>query len=42
MKKLLIFGVLIVLLSSTNLFADCTTYVSGTIVNEIWAIEGSP
>ena len=42
MKKLLILIVLTVLLSATNLFAECTTYVSGTIVNETWTLEGSP
>jgi Right handed beta helix region/Chlamydia polymorphic membrane protein (Chlamydia_PMP) repeat len=42
MKKFLILTVLAVLLSATNLFAECTTYVSGTIVNETWTLEGSP
>ena len=46
MKKLLILTMLAVLLSSTNLFADCpancTTCVSGTIINETWTVEGSP
>lgn len=42
MKKLLILIVLTILLSATNLFAECTTYVSGTIVNESWTLEGSP
>ena len=46
MKKLLILTILTVLLSTTNLFADCpphcTTCVSGTIVNETWTAEGSP
>ena len=46
MKKLLILTILTVFLSTTNLFADCppecTTCVSGTIINQTWTIEGSP
>ena len=42
MKKLLISIVLTVFLSSTNLFAECTTYVSGVIINETWTSAGSP
>ena len=43
MKKLLVLTVLFFLLSVTNLFADCTTTISGgIIVNQTWTQEGSP
>jgi len=46
MKKILMVMVLAVLLSTTNLFAECppecTTCVSGTIVSETWTEAGSP
>lgn len=46
MKKVLMVTVLAILLSTTNLFADCppecTTCVSGTVVNETWTEAGSP
>ena len=41
MKKMLISIVLTVFLSSTNLFAECTTYVSGVIINKTWTSAGS-
>lgn len=42
MRKLILFVILAVFMSSTHLFAECTTNVSGTIVMETWTIAGSP